>query len=66
MHIFVNESKQSLSLENSIPRQVIRDDGATFKNMMRFQMHFSLDENEQKLVSYLSENQFFVRVKRVR
>ena len=25
------------------------------KNMMRFQMHFSLDENERKLVSYLSE-----------
>ena len=24
-------------------------------NMMRFQMHFSLDENERKLVSYLSE-----------
>jgi len=23
--------------------------------MMRFQMHFSLDENERKLVSYLSE-----------
>ena len=32
-----------------------RDDGATFKNMMKFQMHFSLDENERKLVSYLSE-----------
>ena len=24
-------------------------------NMMRFQMYFSLDENERKLVSYLSE-----------
>ena len=24
-------------------------------NMMKFQMHFSLDENERKLVSYLSE-----------
>ena len=24
-------------------------------NMMRFQMHFSLDENERKLVSSLSE-----------
>ena len=24
-------------------------------NMMRFQMHFSLDENERKLVLYLSE-----------
>ena len=23
--------------------------------MMKFQMHFSLDENERKLVSYLSE-----------
>ena len=26
-------------------------------NMMRFQMHFSLDENELKLVSYLSEKE---------
>ena len=24
-------------------------------NMMKFQMHFSLDENERKLVSYLIE-----------
>ncbi|WP_279546294.1 hypothetical protein [Lachnoanaerobaculum sp. Marseille-Q4761] len=24
-------------------------------NMMKFQMHFSLDENERKLVLYLSE-----------